>query len=435
MIGLKSEVRAFEAVHAMPAAPPLLATSKSPNRRRPGHWRVAGFAALALAVLAAAFAVGAVPRLRQERALENAALESAASPPAVTVAVVRQAPLDAARVLPGNALPLLEAALYARATGYIKTRLVDIGDRVEEGQLLAVIDAPDIDDQLAQAKANLEQARAMLRLNEANANLAKLVLERSLRINGKGVGVVSQEEIDQQRATVGTTAASVDNAKASIRVNQATVQRFTDLQAFERITAPFPGIVTARHIEVGDLVSADSTSRQLFHLMRTDVLRVFVNVPQVYATGIKVGQAATVVRREDPEKAHAGKVTRTADALDPGTRTLLTEVQVPNPDNSLRPGMYLQVKFLFDREVPPVLIPAAALTTRTGGPRVAVLDDQQRVQYRDVKLGRDFGAEVEIVAGLKPGQKIVVHPGDDLPEGKTVIALPRESAPVGQAAP
>jgi len=422
MTGLKSEVRSSKLAHPVPTAPEITAVA-SPVKRGRSHWRTIGWAALAATILAGAFALGAVPRLRQAEALDNAALESAAEAPRVTVAVARQAPPDDERVLPGNALPLLEASLYARATGYIKTRLVDIGDRVEQGQLLAVIDAPDIDDQLAQAKANLEQARAMLKLNEANAVLAKTILERSVRINGKGFGVVSQEEIDQQRATLGTTAASVENAKASIQVNEAAVQRFTDLQSFERITAPFPGVVTARHIDAGDLISADSTSRELFHLMRTDVLRVFVNVPQVFATGIKVGQNADVYRRETPDRTHTGKVTRTADALDPNTRTLLTEVQVPNPDNALRPGMYLQVKFLFDRESLPVLIPAAALTTRTGGPRVAILDGQQRVQYREVKLGRDFGAEVEVVAGLKPGETVVVHPGDDLPAGKTVMPL------------
>src|SRR5262249_49931400 len=158
---------------------------------------------------------------------------------------------------------LLEASLFARATGYIKTRNVDIGDQVKEGQLLALIDAPDIDDQLAQARANLEQAKATLKLNEANLALAKIVLARSLTISRRGNGLVAQEEIDKQKATVDTTAASVDNAKASIQVNEAVVQRFTDLQAFEQIKAPFPGTITARHIDAGDLVSADSTNREL----------------------------------------------------------------------------------------------------------------------------------------------------------------------------
>ena len=160
--------------------------------------------------------------------------------------------------------------------------------------------------------------------------------------------------------------------------------------------------------------------------MRTDTLRVFVNVPQVFATGITVGQDATVYRREAPQKQYAGKVTRTADALDPNTRTLLTEVDVPNPSDALRPGMYLQVKFVFARQIFPVMIPSAALATRTGQPRVAVLDAQQRVQYRTVQLGRDYGAEVEVLAGLKEGEQVVVHPGDDIPEGTVVepVALP-----------
>jgi RND family efflux transporter MFP subunit len=391
-------------------------------RRHP--WRVAGVAALAVVGLAAAVALGAIPRLKQERALDAAALEAASTSPSVSVATVKQAPPDAERVLPGNAQPLMEASLFARATGYIKKRLVDIGDRVQEGQLLAVIDAPDIDDQLAQGRANLEQARATLKQNEANATLAKTVLNRSMNLSNRGNGIVTPEEIDQQRATVASTAASVENARASIQVFEAAVQRFLDLQAFEKITAPFPGVITARHIDPGDLVSADATNRELFHLMRTDVLRVFVNVPQVFATGIKAGQSAAVFRREDPQTAHPGTVTRTADALDANSRTLLTEVQVPNADNTLRPRMYLQVKFVFDRDVVPVLVPSAALATRAGGPRVAVLDGEQQVHYRDVKLGRDFGAEVEVVAGLKPGETVVIRPGDDLPEGKAVIPLP-----------
>ncbi|MFL5342941.1 MAG: efflux RND transporter periplasmic adaptor subunit [Gemmataceae bacterium] len=151
---------------------------------------------------------------------------------------------------------------------------------------------------------------------------------------------------------------------------------------------------------------------------------MFVNVPQVFAPGIAMGQQATVNRREDPAKQFSGKVTRTADALDPNTRTFLTEVQVPNPDNSLRPGMYLQVKFVFDRRVLPTIVPAAALATRSDGPRIGVLGDQHRVHYRSVELGRDFGAEIQVVTGLKAGETIVVHPGDDIAEGTVVDPVP-----------
>jgi RND family efflux transporter MFP subunit len=382
--------------------------------------------ALVAVALTGALTASTWSRLRQEKKVKDTAAELSTAGPRVTVVVARSTGPQVDQVLPGSSLPLLEAGLYPRATGYIKRRLVDIGDRVKEGQLLAVIDSPDLDDQLAQARANLDQAKATLKLSEANAALAQIVLDRSVRIGRRGAGYVSQEEIDQQRATTGTTGASVEAARASIEVNEAAVNRFSDLQAFEKIVAPFPGVITARHIDPGDLVSADSTARELFHLMRTDVLRVFVDVPQVFATGIRVGQPAIVYRRENPLELFSGKVTRTADALDTNTRTLRTEVQVANPENALRPGMYLQVKFVFRREQSAVLIPSAAVVTRAGAPRVAVLDEQHRVQYRTVQVGRDYGAEVELLAGLTAGATIVVHPGDDLPDGTVVDPVPQQ---------
>ncbi len=388
--------------------------------------RVLGIAVLAATALVGALAVGTLPRWRQQQAVNTAAAQAAAAPPRVTVVVAQRRAQDAERVLPGSSLPLLEAAIYARTTGYLKSRLVDIGDRVKEGQLLAEISAPDVDDQLTQSKANVEQARASLKLNQANAVLANTILARYRSIRAENAGAMSQQLIDEQEAKVQTTAASVENAEASIKVNEALVRRFTDLQNFQKIIAPFPGVITARNVDPGDLLAADTpnTTKEMFHLMRTDVLRVFVNVPQVFATGIKVGQSAAVYERDNPAKQFTGKVTRTADALEPNTRTLLTEVDVPNPDNELRPGMYLQVKFVFDRSVMPIMIPSAALATRTGAPRVALLDDQNRVQYRTVQLGRDFGAEIVVISGLEPGETVVVHPGDDLPEGTVVEPVP-----------
>jgi RND family efflux transporter MFP subunit len=367
---------------------------------------------------------GTLPRWRQEQAVSAAAAAVAAAPPRVTVAVAQRMAANAERVLPGNSLPLLEASLYARTTGYLKARLVDIGDRVTQGQLLAEVSAPDVDDQLAQAQANLAQAQANLVKARADEDFAKSDEARFRRL--VTTNAVTQEEYEAKIQAAKVTRAVVVATEAAIKVTEAAVQRYTDLQAFQKITAPFPGVITARNVDPGDLISADtpSTTRELFHLMRTDVLRVFVNVPQVFATGIRVGQNAAVYLRDDPARQFPGKVTRTADALDPTTRTLLTEVDVPNPDNVLRPGMYLQVKFVFDRNVAPVLIPAAALATRTGAPRVAVLDGQKRVQYRTVQLGRDFGAEIAVIAGLTAGETIVVHPGDDLPAGTVVDPAP-----------
>lgn len=405
-----------------PGSQPSAPTEAEVSSRKHAGRRLLAIGGVVFTILVGAVVAGTLPRLRQEKAVNAAASEVATALPRVTVAVAKKVTPEAERVLPGTALPLMEAAMYARATGYLKTRLVDIGDRVTEGQLLAEISAPDIDDQLEQAKANLELSKANLAYARANAKLGQITYERYQYLaNNKSIAA---QDFDQAKAKFDTTTAQVASSVASIEVNKALVQKFTDLRGFEKITAPFSGVITARNVEVGDLVTADSTVREMFHMMRTDTLRVFVNVPQVFAMGIKVGQSAVVYRREDPQKQFAGKVTRTADALDTNTRTLLTQVDVPNPNDALRPGMYLQVKFAFDRQVFPLMIPSVALATRTQGPRIAVLDDGNRVRYRQVELGRDFGAEIQILAGLKEGERVVIHPGDDLPDGTVVAPVP-----------
>jgi RND family efflux transporter MFP subunit len=408
--------------NGQPAPTPTPPEAANESRRRAKR-RLVAIGALAAVALSGALAAGTLPRLRQQREVDAAAAEVAHSRPRVTVAVARPAAPTSERVLPGNCLALLEASLYARTTGYLQKRLVDNGDHVHKGQLLAVIDAPDVDDQLAQARANLALARANLKYARANARLAQITLERDELLLPSAVAA---QQIDQDKATVATTAANVQSSLASIKVNEALVQRFTDLQRFQKIQAPFDGVITARTVDPGDLVTADSsvTTRELFHLMRTDIVRVLVNVPQRFATGIQVGQQVAVFRQEDPLQRFPGKVTRTAHALDPNTRTLLTEVQVHNPGGALRPGMYLQVQFTYQRKFFPVQIPSAALATRTGGPRVGVLDAENRVHYRPVQLGRDYGAQVEVIAGLKAGDTVVVHPGDDLAEGTAVQPVP-----------
>jgi RND family efflux transporter MFP subunit len=374
-------------------------------------------AALVAVALTAALTASTWSRMRPEQKRNDAAAGATARPRVVVVHAHSMAS-EAEQVFPGTAGPLLEAWLYPRATGYIKTRLVDIGDRVQEGQLLAVIDAPDLDDQLTLAKANLAQARANWEKVKADAELSGSVENRyQVLLCG---GRTTKPEYEIKLKTHGVDKAAVGAMGTAIKVNEATVQRLTDLQGFEKIVAPFPGVITARGIDPGDHVSADSTARELFHLMRTDILRVFVDVPQVSVTDIQVGQRVVVYRREDPLKPFSGKVTRTADALDPVTRTLRTEVQVANPDNALRPGMSLQVKFVFRNEQRAILAPSAAVATSAGAPRVAVLDDHNRVHYRTVQLGRDHGTEVEVFVGLSAGDTIVVRPGDDMPEGTVV---------------
>jgi RND family efflux transporter MFP subunit len=371
-----------------------------------------------LAGLGGLFAAGLLPRLQRTEALDSAAAAKADPTPVVETAVAKRAPSDAQRVLPGNCLPLYESSLFARTTGYLHERLVDIGDKVNDGQMLASLEAPDVDDQLAQAKANLEQAQANLKLNEANYTLAKIILARDEQA---GRIAIPDQQVDQDRATVGTSAASVKSAQASIDVNKAAVQRYTDLQSFQKIQAPFKGVITVRNYDKGALITADDpTTLPLFRLAQIDVVRVFVNVPQVFASGIQVGQSADVSRREDPGRKFTGKVTRTANSLDPNTRTLLTEVDVQNPDGALLPGMYLQVNFNLPRLAPSVMVPSAAITFRADGAWVGVLDGRNAVHYQKVQTGRDFGVEMEILDGLRDGATVIVRPGDALSEGKVV---------------
>ena len=411
-----------------PALPPSV---QPPARKTTSGWRVLLGAIVFTAILAGTLTAATLPRLQREKELQSAASEAATSPPRVSVVIARRAPATTEHVLPGNARGFREAALYARTTGYLKRWLVDIGDRVNEGQLIAEISAPDIDDQLAQARANLNLAKTNLHVSEANLLLARTTLARDTRA-GQATAL---EAIDQDQAQVKTTAAQVESAKASIQANEATVQQFVDLQSFQSIIAPFAGVITARNVDPGALIVADNPAGtlELFHVMQTDPLRVFVNVPQVYAAQIQPGQKAVVYQLQDPLKQLAGKVTRTAGALDPNTRTLLTEVDVPNPKNELQPGMYLQVKFSTDRGYPAVLVPAAALAIRNDGAYVPVLDEQQRVHYRKVIRGRDYGADVEVVNGLDGGETVVVYPGDALAEGQQVepVAVAKEEGKGG----
>jgi RND family efflux transporter MFP subunit len=395
------------------------------RNKKSGRWVAAGVVVFAT-LLAGLLVAATVPRLRQEKRLNAAAAAVTHSLPQVIVATARIEPRVSEQVLPGNSQAFREAALYARTNGYLKQWFADIGDRVEEGQLIAVIAAPDLDDQLAQAKANLQQARATLDLNEANASLAETILARYLATEQMNAGAIAKLTIDEQRASVLTSKASVVAARASVAVNEATVQMYMDLQGFERIVAPFAGVITDRNVDPGALVTADnpSATRELFHLMQTNPLRVFVDVPQTFSTSITIGENAEVYRPEEPSKVFHGKVTRTANALDPASRTLLAQIDVPNPDDALRPGMYLLVKFAAVRTAPAIIIPSAALVVRTDGQEaVALLDAHNAVQYRKVQLGRDHGAEVEVKMGLTGGETVIVHPGDVLAEGQNVTPV------------
>jgi RND family efflux transporter MFP subunit len=387
--------------------------------RRPGRWTLVAIGVLLVAILVGLLAAGTLPRLSHEQELNAAATEAAQTPPAVSVVVARKAPPDRERLLPGNSLALFETDIYARTNGYLKRRLVDIGDRVEADSLLAEIDTPEVNDQLEQARATLALSTANLERDKANRDFGDVELERVARLRKQGT--ISHEDHDRQVAATKVARAAVQATEATIKLNEADVQRLTDLQSYQKISAPFRGIITLRNYDAGALMVADNrTMLPMFRLSQIDTLRVMVAVPQVYSTEIFVGQEVTVFRREDPQQKFAGMVTRMATALDPDTRTMLTEVQFPNPDGALLPGMYLQVKFVTKKVSPRFLIPAAALVIGAEGVTVPIVEDKNIVHYSKVELGHDFGAEVEVTAGLKGGETLVVHPGDAIPEGTLV---------------
>jgi RND family efflux transporter MFP subunit len=390
-------------------------------------------------VLMGLFAAGYLPRHRRQAELVAEASESASRSRRVNVVAVRRSSSDAETTLPGNIQAIEETPIYARADGYVRRRLVDIGDRVQPGQLLAEIETPELDQQIRQARAANEQsraaalqARAALAQAQANFKLADANLKRWRPLVAKGVlsqqeGDQKQSDFDAQQANVRAGEAAVAAADSNVQAGEANLQRLLELKSFSKVAAPFAGVITSRNIDVGTLISSGSgtTTRQLFNLARIDRLRIYINVPQTFAPSVRVGQQADVVLQELAGKVFRGTVTRTANALDPSTHTLLTEVQVPNQARQLFPGMYAQVKFTVARVAPPLLIPGDALIVKPDGSYALVVDEAGAVHYRKVTLGRDYGTAVELTSGLNGAEHVIVNPTDDLKEGEVVSATLR----------
>jgi RND family efflux transporter MFP subunit len=405
------------------AAPP------APSRR--SLWLLA----LVLAVLiVVAFFKGYIPHRRNEETLVAEAGNTAKEAPTVTVVGVERSAATGTLILPGSIEAVTEAPVLARASGYIQRRYVDIGDRVKTGQLLAEIEAPELDQQVHQAQAAveqagsaLEQANANLQQGIANEQLAKVTAERWKNLVAKGV--VSRQDNDTyqaqyaaQQANVQALEKAVAAARSNIAAAQANLSRFADLQGFKSVRAPFAGVITVRNVDVGALVSEASTL--LFRIAQTDRLRTYVNVPQSDAGSVHVGQTARLAINDLGGRQFTGTVTRTANALDPSSRTLLTEVQVPNSGGLLLPGMYTQVDLTTPRTNPPLLIPGDTLVVRGNGPQVAVVGASQTVHFQPIKLGRDYGDKIEVLSGLEAGQQVVVNPGDTVQEGAKVNPVP-----------
>ena len=359
-------------------------------------------------VLTMLFLLGMVPRWHA-----NASLLDATRDQRPTVSVVSsQRPEGAANlVLPGSTQAIQEAAIYARTNGYVRKWYTDIGAKVEAGDLLAEIETPEIDQELNQARATAQQA-------VANAELARATLTRWQELVAKKV--VSSQEFDEKKS-------ALDARQADLTAAQANVARLEKLQGFQKVIAPFPGIVTTRNIDNGALVSAGNGGQTspLFHVAQTDTLRIYVTVPQTNARSVAPEQSAAVSFREIPEKTFDAKVVRTAGALDPASRTLLTELQVANADGQLFPGMYAEVKFAFPQDARTLLVPGNAVTVQSEGPKVLIVDAKQSIRARSVKLGRDLGDKVEILSGLNPAELLVANPSGSLREGEEVKAQPQ----------
>jgi len=381
------------------------------------------------AVFAVLFVVGVVPRLVLRHRLGTDADAVRTRVPLVSTANPRRAPEVLEIPLPGTMDAILETGIWARTNGYLRARYVDIGDRVKKGQLLADIETPEIDQQLQQAIATTNQDKANVAKFEADLALARTTQQRYVVA---GPGTVSKLQIDERTSAVTDAERILDAGRATVNADQANVRRLLELQSFQKVYAPFDGIITVRNVDPGSLITAGSTTgtTELFTLAQVDVLRIFVYVPQSYAPDIKVDQTADVSVRELPGRVFQGTVARTAGAIDATSRTLLTEVHVPNPDGQLLSGSYATVKFKVQRPDPPLLVPQSALLIDAKGVRVALVGADGALHYRAIQIGRDYGNEVEVLSGVDPTDVLATGLAANIADGSRVeVAKPADTPP------
>ena len=397
-----------------PAKPPAVAPTVTSNKAiRPRTFWLLGLCALL--PLAAGVAYGAVRQHAQGRQVMRTTEQQRDFVPSVRVAKVSAADSEITISLPATTLAFASANIFARANGYIETRKVDIGDRVKAGDLLAQITAPELDHQIAQNEATLSQNQATLQQTQASRDLARVTNERDSSLVTKGW--VTPQQGDTDRLTLAAQQAAVGVAQSNIEAQQALIRQLRQQKAYQSVVAPFDGIITQRNVDAGTLVQAGSTF--MFTLMQSDVIRTQVYVPQDSALGVAAGVDAVVRVPENPDRTFPGKVTRFAHALTPGTRTLLTEIDVPNPDGALSPGMYVTVELHIPRKNPALMVPADALVFNSGGVQVAVAENGT-AHFRKVTVARDFGTHVEVRDGIKPGDEVILKPAVTLADGSKV---------------
>ena len=360
-------------------------------------------AAIVLLIVAVVVIAGVLPRFKARAALKTETRELAIP----TVAVIHPKLGDPRTeiVLPGNMQAFTDSPIYARTNGYLKAWYHDIGSRVTQGELLAVIESPEVDQQLDQARADLNTA-------EANLALARITADRYQNLLKSGS--VAKQDVDN---AVGDYQAK----KATVASAQANVKRLQELQSFEKVYAPFDGVITARNTDVGHLINsgAGSPATELFHMSAISKLRVYVNVPQQYSSSARPGLPATITLQEFPGRSFKGTLVRTSESIDAASRTLLVEVDVDNPTRELLPGAYAEVHFQIPNATRALILPVSALIFRSQGMQAGVVENGHAV-LKDITIGRDFGNEVEVVAGLNAADSVIVNPPDSLVSGELV---------------
>lgn len=426
-------------------------SSSNPHEHRHSvrHWVT--FVVMAIVAAAGIIFFGVLPREKVRADIDKEAKDRVDAHPKVQVVRVELSPAASELVIPGTTLAYTQAAIYARSSGYLTRRMVDIGDHVRKGQLLAVIDAPDLDQQVAQARSavltsesTLDQLKAQLVLSKANWERYKVLVAK---------GVFSRQDGDTQEANFRSADANVHAAESSVQSNKDNLTRLTVLQQYENLTAPFTGVITARNVDVGALISAGGSGYgvsspgiggdnsnsgstgsssssvspttggaqggQIFAMATLDPLRVLVAVPEAYSGAVHIGQTASVSFQAMPGEKVEGRVSRTSSSIDSNSRTLLVEVHVNNPHDKFLPGMYAVVNFIEAKTVPPLLVPGESIVVR-GGKTMVALVDNNKIHFRPVLIGRDFGEQTEIANGVKPGDVVVKNVNDDIQENAEV---------------
>ena len=393
-----------------------------PADQKPGHGVL--IAIIALIVVIAIVVAGVVPRLRAKAALK-VETNSLAVPQVQVIQPKRGSPAQEI-ILPGNIQAFTDAPIYARTNGYLKAWYFDIGAHVKQGQLLAVIETPEVDQQLLQARADLNTAQANLNLSQITYN----------RFEGlKNTDSVSTQDVDNAAGDYAAKKATVDSA-------QSNVNRLADLQSFEKIYVPFDGVVTARNTDVGQLIDSGSSGgvgRELFHVAAIRTLRVYINVPQQYSVAARPGILADLTLAQFPGRKFQGKLVRTANAINLASRTLLVEVDVDNSTGELLPGAFTEVHLKIPTDIPSYILPVNTLIFRAEGLQVATVETRDKVERAklvSITLGRDFGATVEVVSGITDADRVIVSPPDSLVDDEQVqITQPNQQGGSGSASP